>query len=95
MSKNTTQKKVEEPVNIPENAEVSAVGLSASKQASKAEQKAAKKAEKGHNANRLENPHATGMSVSQAKEVVKKYGDYKGETPDELKRARDVLSRAK
>lgn len=107
MSKNTpakhaTAKKTIEPeadtVNTVENNDVATdAGLSATKQADNAEAKAAKKADKkDHNPNRLENPHAVGMTLDQANAVVKKYGDFKGkETPNDLAQAREVIKRAK
>lgn len=46
----------------------------------------------GHDPNKLENPHATVMTEAQAKEIVKKYGDFQGnEVPDELARAKKIL----
>lgn len=44
--------------------------------------------------NRLENPYFTAMSEEQAKEVVKSYGDFKGnEVPNDLARARQILGK--
>jgi hypothetical protein len=46
----------------------------------------------GYDPNKLENPHSTAMTIAQAEEIVKRYGDFKGnEIPTELARARKIL----
>lgn len=48
----------------------------------------------GHDPNKLENPHASAMTVSDAEQIVKKYeGGSFIEEPNELVRAKDVLRR--
>jgi hypothetical protein len=48
----------------------------------------------GYDPNRLENPHATPMTQQEAEDVVKKYeGTTYIETPNELLRAQQVLSK--
>jgi hypothetical protein len=47
----------------------------------------------GHDPNKLENPHASAMTVAQAEEIVSRYGDFQGnEVPNELARARKILN---
>jgi hypothetical protein len=48
----------------------------------------------GYDPNRLENPHAVHMTPAMAEEIVKKYGDFKGnEVPNDLLQARKILGK--
>lgn len=50
----------------------------------------------GHDPNKLENPHSTVMTVAQAEQIVKNYGEFTGnEVPNELARARKILDNQK
>jgi len=57
------------------------------------EQLAFKNAQNSFSVNTLENPYATGMTLAKAEEIIKQYGDFKGnEVPNDLAQARKILN---
>lgn len=94
MAKAVSKKETAPDPAVLDNPEVSSdVKRSPTAQAMHNEDKAAKLK---RDPNALDNPHQRGMSVDQAKEVVKRYGKHEGpETPADLQQANDVLKRAK